>query len=102
MDNKIYSFIGLARKANKILSGEETCEKAIRAGKVKLVIAARDSSQNTKKKFENMCQYKNIEIKYFGEKALLGKCLGKEIRSVVAVTDEGFANRLAEMIEEYL
>ncbi len=69
MLNNIYSFLGLAMKAGKLLSGESSCERAIRSRIVYLVIVADDASQNTKKKFTDMCSYRGVEIKFFGKKS---------------------------------
>lgn len=99
MPNKIFSFLGLATKARKLVSGDETCERAIKSGKVTLVIVSEDASQNTKKKFADMCEYRKISIRFFGEKENIGKFAGKDIRSVVAIIDENFSKRLIEMID---
>lgn len=99
MSEKIYSFISLAKKAGKVLSGEFACEKAIKAEKTALIIVAEDASENTKKKFSDMCSYREIDIRYFGQKDLLGRYIGKEIRAVVAVTEQNFAIRIKEMID---
>lgn len=99
MTNKIYSFIGLARKANKLTSGDETCERLLKAGKVKLIIVAEDASLNTKKKYNDACSYRSIQMKIFGTKELLGRFIGKEISSVLAVLDKGFSNNLIKKID---
>ncbi len=99
MTNRIYSFMGLATKAGKLLSGEEACDKAVKSGKAKLVIVAGDASENTKKKFIDMCKYRGIDIRVFGEKDSIGRYTGKDVRSVVAILDWGFAGRLMEMID---
>lgn len=99
MFERIYSFLGLATKAGKLLSGDETCERALKSGKVYLAIVAEDASDNTKKKFKNMCSYRHIDIRCFGEKELLGRFTGRAVRSVIAVTERGFAERLKEMID---
>ncbi|HHW48604.1 MAG TPA: 50S ribosomal protein L7ae [Clostridiaceae bacterium] len=98
-NNKIYSFLGLATKAGKVISGEEACERIIKAGKAKLVIVADDASDRTKRKFDNICKYNDVELKFFGEKEFLGKFIGKEARSVIAILSKEFAKRLGEMIE---
>jgi len=99
MVERIYSFLGLATKAGKTISGEGNCESAIKRRRVYLVIVAGDASENTKKKFMNMCRYRKIDIRIFGEKEKLGKYIGKKIRSVVAITDKGFAERTKELID---
>ncbi|HOM01218.1 MAG TPA: ribosomal L7Ae/L30e/S12e/Gadd45 family protein [Acetivibrio sp.] len=100
MTERIYSFLGLARKANKLVSGYESCERLLKAGKVSLIIVAEDASLSTKEKFINACNYRSVDIKIFGKKELLGKFIGKDIRSVIAILDKGFANRTIQMIDE--
>ncbi|NLO40003.1 MAG: 50S ribosomal protein L7ae [Ruminiclostridium sp.] len=99
--DKVYSFMGLAMKAGKLVSGEEGCEKTIRSEKSFLVVVAEDASENTAKKFYSACEYRKVPYIRFGQKAALGKILGKEIRSVIAVTDSGFAQKLSELIVNY-
>lgn len=99
--DKIYSFIGLAAKAGKLLTGDETCERAVKSAAVYLVIVSEDASDNTKKKFEDICKYRGIDIRFFGTKEKLGKHSGKDIRSVIAVTEKGFAGHLCEMTDCY-
>lgn len=100
MTDKVYSFIGLAMKAGKLVSGEAGCEKTIRGGKALLVIVAEDASENTAKKFRDACIFRKIPFFRFGQKAILGRLLGKEFRSVVSVTDVHFAKKLAELIND--
>jgi ribosomal protein L7Ae-like RNA K-turn-binding protein len=99
MIDRIYSFLGLAAKAGKLLSGDETCERAIKAGKAQLVLVSGDASGNTLKKFTDMCNFRGIQLKLFGEKEKIGRYIGKDIRSVVVITEIGFAKRLIEMID---
>lgn len=99
MFDGIYSFLGLATKAGKLLSGDETCERALKSGKVYLVIVSEDASDNTKKKFKDMCSYRDIDIRCFGEKELLGRFTGKTVRSVIAVTGRSFAEHLKDMMD---
>lgn len=101
MTNKVYSFLGLATKAGKVVSGDETCERAIKSGKAFLTIVAQDASKNTKKKFSDMCSYRNIKIREFGEKELLGRYTGKDIRAVVCIVEHGFAKRLIELVDSH-
>lgn len=102
MTNKTYSFLGLATKAGQLISGEDSCERAIRSGKAKLVIVAEDSSDNTKKKFENMCKYKKVDMVFFGEKNLLGKYIGKDVRSVLTITGDSFAAHLKKQFKNLI
>lgn len=98
-NNKILSLLGLAAKAGKIASGEFSTEKAVKAGKGVLVLVAEDSSPNTKKKFANMCTFYEVPFYFFSDKAALGKTIGKEYRSSLAVLDENFAKAIARELE---
>jgi ribosomal protein L7Ae-like RNA K-turn-binding protein len=100
MSDRIYSFVGLAARARKLSSGDESCERAMKAGKVYLVIVTEDASENTKKRFRDMCSYRDTPIRCFGEKERLGKAIGKDVRSVVAITDRNFAGHLMEVIDK--
>ena len=82
--------IGMATKAGKTVSGEFMTEKAVKGGKALLVIVAEDASENTKKKFQNMCTYYKVPYYILGRKEQLGHSMGKEIRATLAVTDSGF------------
>ena len=98
--NKVHSMIGLATKAGKVVSGEFAVEKAIKDGKAFLVIIAEDASDNTKKKFSNTCQFYEVPIYFFGTKDELGHAIGKEMRSSLAITDEGFTKSLIKHLEQ--
>ena len=90
--SKIYSFIGLARKAGAVSPGEALAEQAVKRERAYLVLLAQDASENTKKN--------DIPLLEFGNKADLGRMLGKTFFSVIAVTDKGFAERIMELIKQ--
>lgn len=97
--NRIYSFLGLAAKAGRLLSGDDTCDRALKSGKVHLLIVAEDASELTRKTFDDACRFRQVDIRFFGQKQELGRSIGKEVRAVIAVRDAGFAGRLKEMID---
>ena len=99
-ESKIYSFIGLARKAGAVQTGEELVVKAIRRKKACLVIIANDASMNTRGKIEHALKGTGIPMFLFGDKEKLGHALGKPFFSAIAITDNGFSERVKEMIEE--
>lgn len=94
MQNKVTSMLGLATKAGKLVSGEFMTENVVKDHSAKLVILAKDCSDNTKKKFGNMCTYHNVPYYEFADKDELGRCIGKEFRACLAVTDAGFATSI--------
>ena len=97
--SKALSLISLATKAGKTASGEFCTEKEIKTGMAALVIVAEDASENTKKKFQNMCEFYEVPIYFYGDKDTLGHAMGKEFRASLAVTDPGFAKGIAKHLD---
>lgn len=97
--NKVYSLLGLAKKAGQLLSGDETCERTVKSRKAELVIVADDASENTKDKFKSMCNYHSIPYREYGQKLQLGKYTGKDIRAVVSIVSKDFKNGLLKLID---
>lgn len=97
--NKALSMISLATKAGKTKSGEFMTEKEVKEGNARLVIVAGDASENTKKKFRNMCDFYKVPIYFYGDKDTLGHAMGKEFRASLAVTDAGFAKGIRKHLD---
>lgn len=97
--NRVFSLLGLAMKAGKVVSGEFSTEKAIKTGKAFLVIVAEDASDNTKKAFSDSCSYYQVPFTIYGTKDELGHGIGKQMRASLAVMDEGFGREIAKKIE---
>nr|WP_297706931.1 ribosomal L7Ae/L30e/S12e/Gadd45 family protein [uncultured Butyrivibrio sp.] len=92
--NKIYSLLGLCMRAGKLKSGEFAVLDAIRKHTAELVIVSEDASDNTKKQFNDKCSYYKVPIFFFGDKEELGHAIGKDVRTSLAITDQGFAQSL--------
>ena len=99
MLNRTLSMVGLATKAGKTKSGEFQTENAVKDGIAQLVIVASDASDNTKKKFQNMCDFYKVPIYFYGDKDTLGHAMGKEFRASLAILDEGFAKEIMKQMK---
>ena len=97
--SKALSLIGLATKAGKTASGEFCTEKEVKSGKASLVIIADDASDNTKKKFKNMCDFYHVPICFYRDKDTLGHAMGKQFRASLAILDEGFAKGIRKHMD---
>ncbi len=97
--SKALSMVSLATKAGKTVSGEFSTEKAVKSYLAELVIVAADASENTKKKFKNMCDFYEVPIYFYGDKDTLGHAMGKEFRATLAVTDAGFSKGIIRHLE---
>lgn len=98
--DSILGLIGLATKAGKTAAGEAACELAIKMEKTKLVILAKDASDNTKKPIIRLCGYHGTAVREFTTKEMLGRFTGKALRATVGITDPGFAARILELIDQ--
>lgn len=97
---KVLSLIGLATRAGKTVSGEFSTEKSVKSGKGYLVLVAEDASENTRKKFRNMCDFYEVPVFVLGSKEELGRYCGKEFRASLAVQDENFAKAILKELEK--
>ena len=97
--DKVLSLIGLATKAGQTASGEFMTEREVKTGRAALVIVAGDSSDNTKKKFRDMCEFYKVPIYFYGDKDTLGHAMGKEFRASLAILDEGFADGILKELK---
>ncbi len=90
--NKIYSMLGIARKGGKISIGYDVTCLDVQKNKSKLVMIAVDASEKTKKNIQFVCDKYNCEYIEYGEKELLGQCLGKKMVSVLSINDENIVS----------
>ncbi len=97
MNNKLLSMLGLCTKAGKLKSGEFQTESSVKSGEAFLVIVAGDASDNTKKKFNDMCTFYETPIIEYGLKEEMAKAIGKDVRAMLAVCDEGFAKSILKI-----
>ena len=100
MTDRVKGMLGITKKAGKLATGEFACEKSVKGGKAKLCLIASDASDNTRKKFEDLCRHKNtkcIVVDITGSE--LGALAGQSSRTMAAVEDSGLAQGLIKLIE---
>ena len=97
---KVLSYIGLATRARKSVSGEFSVENSVRKGKAKLVVVSEEASENTKKKFRNMCEFYEVPLYILSDKETLGHAMGKEFRASLAVQDWNFAEAIRKVLQD--
>ncbi len=91
--------LGIAAKSGNVVSGEFSTEKAIKTGHAYLVIVSEEASANTNKMFTNMTDFYEVPMYVFGTKEELGRCIGKEFRASLAITDENLANAVENKLK---
>lgn len=98
-ENRLLNLLGIAQRANKLVSGELAVEKFIRSGKAKLVLVAQDASAATQKNYADMAKFYQVKFFCIASKESLGCCIGKNYRASIALSDAGFVKSLLELIE---
>ena len=98
-EDKILNLLGLAQRAGKVISGDFIVEKAIKRKEPKLVLLAGDCAANNEKKYTQLAETHQIPLHSIDNKEALGTAIGKEVRVVVAVLDDGFAKAIVKEID---
>lgn len=97
--NNILSWIGLAKKAGNLVSGEEPVGAAARARTAKLIAAASDAAENTTRRAKHFAEAGGatfFTVPFTKEE--LGNVVGRRSCAVFALTDAVFASNLAEKL----
>ena len=92
-ETKLFNSIGLCRRAGKCQSGEFAAERAVKAGKAKLILLEQTASENTRARFMSLCAGRKIPLAIVPE---VGRAIGREGHVVMAVTDIQFANMILD------
>ncbi len=95
-DQAILNFLGLARRASKLVSGEDTLLSQIRNGQIYYVFMASDTGQATFKKFMDKSNYYHVPINTRYTKEVLSDAVGMK-RTIVGISDRGMAKEMIEL-----
>lgn len=82
-----------------MVSGELQTLNAVKDGSAMLVIVAEDASENTRKMFSDKCSFYEVPLRMYGSREALGRAIGKEMRSSLAVIDAGLAQSIMGYLE---
>ena len=93
--DKAKQYIGLAAKARRAVVGAQAVESSIKAGKAQLVIVDSNSSQNTQKKYADMCKTYRVNWCLMDNPCLMA---GKPGRMCVAICDASLAEQIQKEI----
>lgn len=98
-EEKFLSLLGMAQRANQLVSGELAVEKFVQSGKAKLLLLAGDVSDGTRKKYTDMANHYQVNLISVLSKQTLGACIGKGTRAAVALNNDGFIKSLLKLID---
>lgn len=101
----IYTLLGFAQKAGRLVGGDEAVSLALQKGQAKIVLLAWDLSENSTTRFRQRWQtlpkkvQENVMVWRFGDKMTLGLATGKPPRGIWAVSDENFCRGVAAKLK---
>jgi ribosomal protein L7Ae-like RNA K-turn-binding protein len=93
---QLLNFIGIANRAGKIVTGETILLNEIKKHKIKFLIIATDSGKASYKKFTDKANSYEIAVNDNLTKMEISNAIGRP-RTILGITDDGFAKRLLEM-----
>jgi ribosomal protein L7Ae-like RNA K-turn-binding protein len=100
MNERLKGMIGLAINAGKALSGSYAVEGAVKRRKAKLVIIDGRASPNTIRQIDSMCANNGVKWVLLEDSGVLETLLGRDNRTVMAITDGGFAEAIQQIMKK--
>lgn len=90
--------LGLALRASRVCAGEDLCREAVAGHKARLLLLAGDAGESVRRRAEHLSGPKLPLITLEQGKEELGAALGRTSCALCAVTDLGFACRIADLL----
>lgn len=100
MNDRLKGMIGLAVRAGKAPSGSFAVEGAVRRRQARLVLVDGRASANTVRDVGALCANHGVKCVMLEDSGILEALLGRENRTVMAITDEGFAGAIQEILKK--
>jgi predicted RNA-binding protein YlxR (DUF448 family)/ribosomal protein L30E len=101
LEERIGSYISLANKAGKVVSGSDLVMESIRKRKSGFVFIAIDISKDIGAKVMEMADIFKVPHTTVFNKDRLGAFIGKGLRSVVSIEHGGFVHKVAVEVAKY-
>ena len=99
MREKTLNLLGLMRRANALVPGEDKAADTVKAGKAKFLLLSADISENARRRAEHLSEGRRVlTVPLPFDREELGAALGLGSCAMAAVTDPGFAKALAELL----
>ena len=98
--NRVINYLGIARKAGKLATGEEAVRTASKTGRAKLVLLANDAAPNAVRRAQSFTDgKKSILLTVPLTKVELAHAVGNAMCAMAAVTDAGLAAAVANALK---
>ena len=99
MNTRILNMLGIANKAGKLVTGEDSVISGLQKRKVKMVFVSNDASASTVDKFDKKCFFYHVDCITLFNYEELSSAIGRN-RKIVGVTDSGICDAIKKIMEE--
>lgn len=96
--DQFLSLLGLCKRANRLVSGEEMSLEKIKSNQAKLVVLASDAGPNTKKRILDKAHTYQVRVVEELTSDDISHAIGKKNRKVIVITDSGFAKKMMSIL----
>lgn len=93
-EQELLQRLGLATRAGALAIGQLSTDDALQSGSCRVLVVAEDASSSTVRKYSQQAGRKGIPCIRCASGEVLGKALGREFVSTLAVTTKPFARRI--------
>lgn len=102
MEERIASYLSLANKAGRVVSGSDMVMQVLRKNrKDRIILLSTDISADIRLKVISLAEKAGVECFSLFDKERVGALIGKGLRSVVAVEGHGFVSAIKREIDRY-
>jgi len=98
-ERRALELLGLARRAGRVVLGTRAVREAGAAGRLRSVLLAADAGAGARGRLGAALGAGGVTVLRVSSRRRLADALGREDLVTAGVTDEGFARRLAELLE---
>lgn len=95
---ELATLLGFARKAGRLSFGISACSQSCLRKKAKLIILAKDLSDNTRKRIDPIIHQNRIKSVLYGTKAQFGILFNRKDTGMICIEDVGFADGIERLI----
>ncbi len=101
LEERIGSYLALANKAGKVVSGSDTVVEAFKRRAPGVLFVATDLSGESRERFVFLAERAGVPLVELFTKDQLGALLGKEMRGVATIELGGFTTTIMTELEKY-
>ena len=99
MTDRIHTMLGFAKKAGKVVSGEEGLRWHAAKGSAWLIILAEDAREKKVRDVSLLAENNGVRILRYGTVASLTKAVGHPVSAAIAVTERTFAEAILHYLD---